>query len=62
MQIKVPSLIQGVKDMGLLLGVHGQLEQTSTLNKSPNMDATLADALLRDGVVSFLDHSTREFI
>lgn len=48
--------------MGLLLGVYGQPDQTSVLGKSPNADATLVDAFIRDGVVSFLDHSSREFI
>jgi len=56
---KVPSLIQGVKDLGLLIGVYGQREQTLSLSKTMHSDATAIDAFFQDGVVSFLDHSAR---
>ncbi|KAI5124795.1 hypothetical protein M0805_005429 [Coniferiporia weirii] len=57
--LKVPSLIQGVKDIGLLLGVYGQPDQAVSLTKSTDTDATLVDAFIQDGVVRFLDHSSR---
>ncbi|KAH8118535.1 cyclin-dependent protein kinase inhibitor [Phellopilus nigrolimitatus] len=58
---KVPALIQGVKDMGLLLGVYGQREQTELLSRSTNPDTILVDAFLKEGVIAFLDHSPRGF-
>lgn len=58
---KVPSLMPGVRDMGLLLGVYGSSEQLSSLSKPSSLDNILIDALYQDGVVSFLDHSSRGF-
>lgn len=59
-QTKVPSLVQGVKDNGLLLGVYGRRAQTEALSKSSTPD--LVDAFYVDGVMSFLDHSSRGFV
>lgn len=58
-QTKVPSLIQGLKDTGLLLGVYGEREQTSLLTDPLDPDAIPVDAHFHEGVVSFLDHSSR---
>ena len=61
-QTKVPSLVQGVKDNGLLLGVYGRRAQTEALSKSLASDAVLVDAFYTDGVMSFWDHSSRGFV
>ena len=61
-QTKVPSLVQGVKDSGLLLGVYGRRAQTEALSKSTTPDAILVDAFYADGVMSFMDHSSRGFV
>lgn len=59
LQTKVPSLIQGVKDMGILLGVYGHRAHTSSLTASTTPDANLVDAVFHDGLISFVDHSSR---
>ena len=45
--------------MGVLLGVYGQRMHTSSLIASTTPDTNLADAVFQDGVVSFMDHSSR---
>ncbi|EJD01250.1 cyclin-dependent protein kinase inhibitor [Fomitiporia mediterranea MF3/22] len=58
--IKVPSLVQGVKDTGLLLGVYGKHDQCTLLNDPSDGDTTISvDAFIHEGVVTFLDHSSR---
>ena len=55
----MPTLIQGVRDTGLLIGAYGQREQTHVLSRSGNPETQLIDAYIQEGVVSFLDHSSR---
>lgn len=58
-QSKVSTLIQGVKDMGLLIGVYGQTDQISSLSKTNQSESLLIDSYFHDGVLSFLDHPAR---
>ena len=54
--------MQGVKDNGLLLGVYGKRDRTEALSRSTASDMILVDAFFADGVMTFLDHSSRGFI
>ncbi|OCB90859.1 cyclin-dependent protein kinase inhibitor [Sanghuangporus baumii] len=56
---KVPSLVRGLKDTGLLLGVYGEREQTALLSDPAEPDVIPVDAFHHEGIVSFLDHSSR---
>ena len=51
--------MQGVKDTGLLVGVHGNKEQVSALGANASTDANFVDAYIQEGIVTFLDHSSR---
>ncbi|KAF7301526.1 Cyclin-dependent protein kinase inhibitor [Mycena indigotica] len=57
--LQVPSLIDGVRTAGLLIGIIGASEQSEHLT-SASIDATPVDAFLRDKMVSYVDHSARE--
>lgn len=56
---QVPPLIQGMKDTGLLIGVHGRREHVSLLSVNVTTDPNFVDAYFHEGVVTFLDHSSR---
>jgi CDK inhibitor PHO81 len=58
-QIQVPSLIQSIRNVGLLVGVHGVLEKSTPLTTA-GLDGCPVDAFLDDGMVVYLDYSTRE--
>lgn len=45
--------------MGILLGVYGHRAHTSSLTASTTPDANLVDAVFHDGLISFVDHSSR---
>jgi CDK inhibitor PHO81 len=61
--VQVPSLIDGIRNVELLVGVHGatseELVQENTSVTSDG-DYSLADASIHDGVISFVDYSRRE--
>jgi len=59
--IPVPSLIHGIRDAGLLVGVCGPSDKSTTI-ASPITDRDPVDAVLRDNVVAYIEHSTREVI
>ncbi len=49
----------GVKDTGLLIGVHGRREQVSVLSANATTDTNFVDAYIQEAIVTFLDHSSR---
>ncbi|KAL4241238.1 Peroxisome assembly protein 12 [Abortiporus biennis] len=53
---KVPALIQGVKDFGLLVGAFGGSEHMSNLSIH---DSFAVDAYLQDGILTFYDYTRR---
>ena len=62
-QVQVPSLVDGIRNVELLVGVHGasseKLVQGNTSVTSDG-DYSLVDASIHDGVISFVDYSRRE--
>ena len=56
LQNRIPSLIQGVKGFGLLVGAYGVPENVSSLS---DRDSGLVDAFLLDGILTYFDHSKR---
>lgn len=55
----MPSLIQGVKDFGLLVGTYGLREDTERLPASSGTEANGVDATLHDGVLIYSNHTQR---
>lgn len=58
-QARVPSLIQGVKDFGLLVGTFGLLEDLERLPSSAGAEASGVDAVLHDGVLTYFNHGKK---
>jgi hypothetical protein len=56
-QLKVPSLIQGIRHAGLLVGVYGAPDKASMLAESNTVDA-----LLRGSMVVFVNHTMIELL
>lgn len=56
---QVPSLIQGVKDLGLLVGTFGAQEDLARLPTSSDTDPNGIDAALQDGVLSYFNYYKR---
>jgi len=54
---QIPSLVQGVKDFGLLVGAFGNVRHLSAFG-SPESTSTV-DAFLQDGILTYVDHSKR---
>jgi len=55
----IPSLVQGIKEHGVVLSVFGSQAQLAKLNSvfaSSPVDAPKIDATLNDGVLSYIDH------
>ncbi|KAH9843881.1 cyclin-dependent protein kinase inhibitor [Rhodofomes roseus] len=57
--VRVPSLIQGVKDLGLLVGTFGTQEELAQLPTSSGADANGVDAALQDGVLTYFNSYKR---
>jgi CDK inhibitor PHO81 len=57
-QISVPSLIHGIRDAGLLVGVYGPPDKSTTLAASSGIDRDPVDAVLRDNMVVYTDRSS----
>ena len=57
LQAQVPSLIQGVKDFGLVVGTYGLREDTEKLPTTAGMEANGVDATLHDGVLIYFNHT-----
>ena len=55
----MPSLIQGVKDFGLLVGTFGLLEDIERLPTSAGTEASGVDAALHDGVLVYFNNKQR---
>lgn len=62
MQIKVPSLIQGIRNAGLLVGVYGGSDTSASLITASGIEGSPVDAFLKDGIVVYTDLSMRELI
>ncbi|KAJ7068001.1 hypothetical protein C8F01DRAFT_585539 [Mycena amicta] len=61
--MQVPSLIDGVRNAGLLIGIIGASELSEHLTSAtPGIDGTPVDAFVRDKMVFYVDHSGRELI
>lgn len=58
--LQVPSLIQGIRDAGLLVGIHGG-QATSGIPVCSTEGAQV-DAYIRDGTVTYMDNSAGEQI
>jgi len=59
--VQVPSLIQGIRNAGLLVGIHGASEKFGGLTTAtPSLEGTPVDALFGDGKVTFVGHSMQE--
>ncbi|KAG7097239.1 hypothetical protein E1B28_004610 [Marasmius oreades] len=55
--LQVPSTIHGIRNAGLLVGVHGTSEKTITLTTASGMEGCPVDAYLSDRTVIFVDPS-----
>ena len=64
LQTQVPSLVDGIRSAELLVGVYGVAGNRASLAASVlfESDNTTVDAIISDGVVSFVDNSMRELI
>ncbi|KAF8639626.1 hypothetical protein AX17_000891 [Amanita inopinata Kibby_2008] len=60
--VKVPSLIQGIRNAGLLVGVHGKADDCVKLITASQIDGTPVDAYITEGMVVFVDHGMKESI
>ncbi|TCD67694.1 hypothetical protein EIP91_012060 [Steccherinum ochraceum] len=56
---QIPSLVQGVKDFGLLVGAFGSVKHLSTLSSPESPSFAGVDAFLQDGILTYVDHSKR---
>jgi CDK inhibitor PHO81 len=56
-QLQVPSLIHGIRNVGLLVGIHKVTSTSSKLTKISDFDGTPIDAYGNEGVITFIDHS-----
>lgn len=57
--MRVPSLIQGVKDLGLLVGTFGTQDDLVSLSTSSGADLNGVDAALQDGVLTYFNSYKR---
>ncbi|KAJ7233137.1 cyclin-dependent protein kinase inhibitor [Mycena haematopus] len=60
--MRVPSLIDGIRNAGLLVGINGASEISEPLTSASALEGTPVDAFVRDGMVFYVDHSMRELI
>ena len=59
MQVQVPSLIDGIRNAGLLVGVYGEATSLESLIATSSIPGTPVDASLSQGVVVFIDRSAQ---
>jgi len=59
MQVQVPSLIDGIRNAGLLVGAYGETSSLESLITTSSVPQTPVDASLSQGVVVFLDRSAQ---
>jgi len=60
--VPVPSLIQGIRDAGLLVGVYGSKERSTGPALSVAGEDNLVDAVFRDGLVACIEQPSLEMI
>jgi CDK inhibitor PHO81 len=58
----VPSVIQGIKDTGLLVGTFGTTEETAVLSALAITESAGVDAVLGDGMLTCLEQSMRALL
>ncbi|ESK93719.1 cyclin-dependent protein kinase inhibitor [Moniliophthora roreri MCA 2997] len=56
--IQVPSMIHGIRNAGLLVGIHGTSDKTAALTTTSGIEGCPVDAFLNDRAVVFVDPST----
>lgn len=61
MQIRVPSTVDGIRSAELIVGVLGSPEKFSQLTSDDN-ERHAVDAYFDDGIVSFIDRSTKDLM
>lgn len=54
---RVPSLIQGIKDMGLIVGTYGSPDNLASLSALAGSSSPLVDAVLQEGLLNFTNHA-----
>ncbi|KAF9452150.1 cyclin-dependent protein kinase inhibitor [Macrolepiota fuliginosa MF-IS2] len=61
--VQVPSLVEAMRNSGLIVGVHGNPATFTSLTHRIEADHNPIDAFISDTAISFLDHSaTRELV
>ncbi|KAG6897215.1 hypothetical protein C0992_003413 [Termitomyces sp. T32_za158] len=60
--VQVPSLIHGVRNAGLIIGVHGRSEDLGILSTTSDIEGTPVDIILDNGKFVFTDHVMEELI
>jgi len=60
--VQVPSLINGIRNAGLLVGVHGEPNMLGKLVTDSDIDGTPVDAYMEGSRVLFTDHSIQELL
>ncbi|KAK2466431.1 hypothetical protein APHAL10511_002073 [Amanita phalloides] len=60
--VRVPSLIHGIRNAGLLVGVHGKAEDYNELITTSQIDSTPVDAYINGGMVIFVDNAMRDVV
>jgi CDK inhibitor PHO81 len=60
--MQVPSLIDGIRNAGLLIGINGASDKSEPLTSASAIEGTPVDAFVRAGIVFYVDHSGRELI
>lgn len=55
-QVKVPSLVEGMRDAGLLVATWGSSDMLTSISSTYEAYEGTLDAFLREGVLMFLEH------
>lgn len=55
-------MIHGVRNAGLIVGVHGKSEDLGILSKTSDVEGTPVDVILDDGKFVFTDRVMEELI
>lgn len=59
-QLQVPSLINGIRGAGLLVGIHKVSDNTVQLTTVSLIEGSPVDAYGKDGVVVFVTHDLND--
>ncbi|KAH7916817.1 cyclin-dependent protein kinase inhibitor [Hygrophoropsis aurantiaca] len=58
--LRVPSLVQGIRDAGLLIGVYGNSQTQNNLAVSATFEDNHIDAYIKDGTIVYMDRSAEQ--